>query len=190
MAEIDKDTANWRLFGGGGLLVGGLLWTIYLILGMNSISLGFNVWLMIVGLALVGIGFFLVAWGETGSNGAVGADMVGKAGLWAAAAGFLLWAIMNMLGALSVSVGDAGTALRWVLMILVVVGLVVGSVVIMQKGVAHGLAKWAGLVLALVAIIYFVGVMGWVAELASVWTAVAFAGLTAVTGLLYLLNRK
>lgn len=38
MAEIDKDTANWRLFGGGGLLVGGLLWTIYMILGMNSIS--------------------------------------------------------------------------------------------------------------------------------------------------------
>lgn len=183
MATVNKDTANWRLFGGGGLLVGGLLWILALILGQGAGPADLVLWLMVIGLIIVAIGFFLVGWGQTGSNGAVGDSVLGKVGLWAAALGVLLWALLPVLG-----VAVEG---MWVLIaILVVVGTLLAAIAIMQKGVARGLAKWAMFLVFLLALLYFLGVAGGVAALSSWVITLIFAIVVALTGLLYLLNKK
>ena len=41
MANVSSRTANWRLLGGGGLILGGLLWTLHIVLVQAGIlSLG------------------------------------------------------------------------------------------------------------------------------------------------------
>lgn len=184
MATVDNDTANWRKFGGGGLLVGGLLWLLAVILGQAGMAGDVSKWLGIIGLIVVAIGFFLVAWGQTGSNGAVGDSMLGKVGLWAAALGTLLWALLPLFG-----VAIAGTW-GWVVAVLVVVGTLLAAIAIMQKGVARGLAQWAMFLVFLLALLYFLGVVGGVAALANWVIGLVFAIVVALTGLIYLLNRK
>lgn len=182
MSKVDKSTANWRLFGGGGLLLGGVLWLLAMIIGSSGADAA--KWLAIIGLIIVAIGFFLVSWGETGANGAVGGDILGKIGLWAAAIGTLLWAIFLMMGV--AMTGGTG----WIVAILIMAGTLIAAVVIMQKGVARGLAKWAMFLVFLLALLYFLGTVGGVAALASTVIAIIFAIVVTLTGLLYLLNRK
>lgn len=187
MSNVDKDTANWRLYGGGGLLVGGILWIVSAILIGDAGAMapaGLNEWLGTIGLIIVAIGFFLVAWGQTGSNGAVGNSMLGKVGLWAAAVGTLLWALLPVFG-----VAVAGSW-GWVIAILVVLGTLLAAIAIMQKGVARGLAKWAMFLVFLLALLYFLGTVGGVTALASWVIGLIFAIVVALTGLLYLLNKK
>ncbi|MBX3090915.1 MAG: hypothetical protein KF801_00220 [Cryobacterium sp.] len=184
MTTVDKDTANWRIYGGGGLLVGGFLWLLAIVLGQAGTSGDIVKWLGIIGLIVVAIGFFLVAWGQTGSNGAVGNSMLGKVGLWAAALGTLLWALVPAFG------GMVDGALGWVTAILVVVGTLFAAIAIMQKGVARGLAKWAMWAVFLLALLYFLGLMGMVAALANWVIGLIFAIVVALTGLLYVLNKK
>ena len=184
MASVDKDTANWRLFGGGGLLVGGLLWLLAVILGQAGVGADVVKWLGIIGLIVVAIGFFLVAWGQTGSNGAVGKNMLGKVGLWAAAVGTLLWALLPVFG---VAVADTW---GWVVAALIVVGTLLAAVVIMQNGTARGLAKWAMWAVFLLALLYFLGTIASVSALASWVVGLVFAIVVALTGLIYLLNKK
>lgn len=182
MSNIGKNTANWRLYGGGGLLLGGVLWLLALIIGQGGGG-DLVTWLTIIGLIIVAIGFFFVAWGETGSNGAVGGNVLGKVGLWAAALGTLLWALTPLFGA-------SASGLGWLIAILVVVGTLVAAVVIMQKGVARGLATWAMFLVFLLALLFFIGLVGAVAALANSVIAIIFAIVVALTGLLYLLNKK
>lgn len=184
MATVDKDTANWRMFGGGGLLVGGLLWVLAIILGQAGMSADVAKWLGIIGLVVAGLGFFLVAWGQTGSNGAVGNSMLGKVGLWAAAIGTLLWALLPVFGV--AVVGTWG----WVVAALIVVGTLLAAIVIMQKGVARGLAKWAMFLVFLLALLFFLGTVGGVTALANWVIGLIFAIVVALTGLIYLLNKK
>lgn len=184
MATVDKDTANWRLFGGGGLLLGGVLWLIAVILGQAGVSGDVTKWLGIVGLVVVAIGFFLVAWGQTGSNGAVGNNLLGKIGLWAAALGTLLWALLPVFG-----VAVTGTW-GWVVAVLVVLGTLLAAIAIMQKGVAKGLAKWMMFLVFLLALLLFLGLVGGVGALANWVIGLIFAIVVALTGVIYLLNRK
>lgn len=184
MATVDKNSANWRLYGGGGLLIGGILWLLAIILGQAGVSGDVTKWIGIIGLIIVAIGFFVLAWGQTGSNGAVGKNALGKIGLWAAAIGTLLWAILPIFGVMV-----AGTW-GWVVAILVVVGTLLAAIAIMQKGVAKGLGKWAMFLVFLLALLYFLGVVGGVAALASWVIGLIFAIVVALTGLIYLLNRK
>jgi hypothetical protein len=184
MASVDKDTANWRLFGGGGLLVGGVLWLLAVILGQAGASADISKWLGVNGLVVVAIGFFLVAWGQTGSNGAVGNNMLGKVGLWAAALGTLLWALLPLFG-----VAVAGTW-GWVVAVLVVVGTLLAAIAIMQKGVARGLAQWAMWLVFILALLFFLGTVAGVSALASWVIGLIFAIVVALTGLVYILNKK
>lgn len=183
MASVDKNTANWRLFGGGGLLVGGLLWTLAALLGQAGVSADLTKWLGIIGLIVVAIGFFLVAWGQTGSNGAVGKNVVGKVGLWAAAIGTLLWAVLPLFTALT-------TTWVWVIAALLVLGTLLSAVAIMQNGTAKGLAKWMMFLVFLLALVFFLGVTGLVSALANWVVGLVFAIVVALTGLIYLLNKK
>lgn len=184
MASVDKNTANWRIYGGGGLLVGGVLWLLAVILGQAGVSGDVTKWLGIIGLVVVAIGFFVVAWGQTGSNGAVGSSMLGKVGLWAAALGTLLWALLPVFG---VAIADTW---GWVVAVLVVVGTLLAAIAIMQKGVARGLAKWAMFLVFLLALLFFLGLVAGVAALASWVIALIFAIVVALTGVIYVLNKK
>ncbi|MEO6941769.1 MAG: hypothetical protein ABI238_06370 [Terrimesophilobacter sp.] len=181
---MNKNTANWRLYGGGGMLVGGVFWAIMEILAAGGTATDVAKWLGIIGLIVVAIGFFLVGWGETGSNGAVGNSMLGKVGLSAAALGTLLWGLLPIF-----NVPVAGNW-SWVIAILIVVGTLLGAIAIMQKRVARGLAKWAMFLVFLLALIFFLGVVGGVGALANWVIGLIFAIVVALTGLLYLLNRK
>ncbi len=184
MSTVDKDTANWRIYGGGGLLVGGLLWLLAIVIGQAGSAGDVVKWLGIIGLIIVAIGFFLVGWGQTGSNGAVGDSMLGKVGLWAAALGTLLWALVPAFG------GMVDGGLGWIIAILVVVGTLLAAIAIMQKRVARGLAKWAMFLVFLLALLYFLGTVGGVGTLASWVIGLIFAIVVALTGLLYVLNKR
>ena len=185
MTTVDKDTANWRLYGGGGLLVGGLLWLVGLILSGVAGMPDVGRWVIVIGVVVVAIGFFLVAWGQTGSNGAVGNNMMGKVGLWAAAIGFLAWALLPLFGI-------GGDWLGWLVLVLVGLGSLIAAVIIMQKGVARGLAKWMMFLVAVVAIVFFLGAFGVLAMGADVLAILGyvFAAAVALTGIVYVMNRK
>lgn len=183
MSTVNKDTANWRLYGGGGLLLGGLLWILAVILGQGAVSADLVLWLTVIGLIIVAVGFFLVGWGQTGSNGAVGNSIIGKVGLWAAALGFLVWALLPV-------IGGANATMWTVIAILVVLGTLLAAVGIIQKNVARGLARWAMFLVFVLALLYFLGVVGGVAALSSWVITLIFAIVVALTGLLYVLNKK
>lgn len=185
MTNIDKDTANWRLFGGGGLLVGGLLWTIGVVLQMASAG-GADLlkWLGIIAYIVIAVGLALVAWGQTGSNGAVGNDKLGKVALFAAALGFLLLALVGIVPSLG------GTVMTWITAILIVLGLIVAAVRIQQKGVARGLGVWALFLVALLALLHFLGALDLVLALKETWVGLVLGISVLLTGLLYLLNKK
>ena len=60
MVTVDRDSANWRLFGGGGLAIGGLLWLIAVI--VTAVQAGpISSWLWIIGVTVVGVALFFVA---------------------------------------------------------------------------------------------------------------------------------
>lgn len=186
MATVDKDSANWRLFGGGGLLVGGLLWLIAAIVGYAAPG-PIGLWLGLIGVLVVGIALFFVAFGETGSNGAVGASGLGKVALVVFGAGWVIYAVTLLLGALSVTSLDIVAKIAAV---LIIVGGVVSALVIYQRNVAHGAARWVLFAPVLIGIVWAIaGPLGWV-SFGGWWLAAVLAALFAVTGLLYLLNRK
>lgn len=185
MATIDKDTANWRLFGGSAILIGGVLWLIGALLGLANLG-QVSLWLGAIGVLLVGIGFFFVAFGQTGSNGAVGASLVGKLALVALGLGWVLYAA----GAIFASFGIAfPSVLNYVIGALVILGGLFGAFVVYGRGVARGAAKWVLFLPVLWSILVFIAAFGWVA-LTGWWLGAVLAALFAITGLLYLLNRK
>lgn len=185
MTTVDKDTANWRLYGGGGLLVGGLLWLVGLILSAAAGMPDVGRWVIVIGIVVIAVGFFLVGYGQTGSNGAVGNNVMGKVGLWAAALGFLAWALLPLFGI-------GGDWLGWLVLILVGLGSLLAAVIILQKGVARGLAKWMMFLVAVLAIVFLLGSFGVVALGADVLQILGyvFAAVVALTGLVYVLNKK
>jgi len=185
-STVDKDSANWRLFGGGGLLVGGLLWLISVVVGLAVPGTIVATWLAIVGLLIVGIALFLVAFGETGSNGAVGASVFGKAALVIFGLGWVLFGLVLLLAV----VGTAAPAvITTIAGVLVVVGGILSAYAIWQRGVARGAARWIIVVPVVLGILFVISALGWVA-ISGWWLPLLLAVAFVVTGLLYLLNRK
>ena len=183
MSNVDKDTANWRLYGGGGLLLGGILWLFAVILGTGGAS-DLVKWVSVLGLIIIAIGFLLVGWGQTGSTGAVGNSVLGKVGLWGAALGTLLWALLPVFGTEIVG------AWAWIVALLIVVGTLMAAIAIMQKGVARGLAKWLMFAVFIVALVFFFVLFAGTAAATGSVITIIFAIVVTLTGLLYLLNRK
>ena len=181
MANVSTRTANWRLFGGGGVLVGAFLWTLEAVLVLASIT-ALSPWLGVIGLVLIAIGFALVAFGETGSNGAVGKSTLGKVALVGYGLGFLLLAVDTFahLGAVVVAIAA----------ILIIVGGLVGAYVIFQKGVAKGIARWFLFVPAVLGALWAIGLLGVAAIAGLGWLGLVLAILLLVTGALYLFNDR
>lgn len=181
---VDKDSANWRLFGGGGLLVGGLLWLIATLVGLAAPG-PIGSWLSLIGVLIIGVALFFVAFGETGSNGAVGASLFGKVVLVAFGLGWVLLGVVWLLAGVGVAVPGLLTTIA---LVLVAVGGILSAIAIYQRGVAKGAARWAIILPVVVGVLFVVAALGWI-SLTGWWLPALLAVLYALTGLAYLFNK-
>jgi hypothetical protein len=180
MANVSSRTANWRLFGGGGLIVGGLLWTLHFVLVQAGI-LALGPWLAVIALLVIAVALALVAFGETGSNGAVGKDLLGRVALVVYGVGFLLIAV-NFASAL-------GSVVVTIAALLVIIGGLLSAYAIYQKRVAKGAARWFLFLPAVIGALWALGI-AFVAALQLWWLGLLLALLLAIAGALYLFNSR
>lgn len=181
--RVNERTANWRLFGGGGLILGGVLW---LIVTIASVGGALGTWLQIIAFIALAIAGFMLAFGQTGSNGVVGGSVLGKLGFVAFGVGFALLALGPLLGLFGTTLPGA---LATVGVVLIAIGAIVGAIVAYQKGVARGIARWIFFVPAVLAVVWLFVTLGWVAIGGNILVILLTLAL-AVAGVAYLLNRK
>jgi len=181
--RVNERTANWRLFGGGGLVLGGVLWLIATIVGTGG---ALDTWLRIVAFIALAVAGFMLAFGQTGSNGVVGGSVLGKLGFVAFGIGFALLALGPLLGL-------AGTTLpagfETVGIVLIAIGAVVGAIVVYQKGIARGIARWIFAVPALLAVVRMLVTIGLIA-LTGNFLVILLSLALALAGVAFLLNRR
>lgn len=181
MSQVNQSTANWRLFGGGGLAVGGGLLALASLLGKDS-SDEVWFWLTIIAIAAAGVAFFFVGYGETGGNGAVGDSDTGKLALFILAGLFVLWALLLLL----VHEGtNIDSSIFDILQLAIIAGLFWAAFEIFRKGVAKGLAGVA--LFAVAAWAAIIQILEWVDEYGW-WTAFILGLALLATGVLYVLN--
>jgi hypothetical protein len=183
---VNKESANWRLFGGGGLIVGGVVSLIAAIVGVAAAT-PVIVWLYILAFLIIGVALLFVAFGQTGSNGAVGNSVLGKVSLIGYALAWILAALFALLSALKV-LADPGTAVSWIIGVLIIAGGLLSAFSVFQQGVARGFAKWALFAPAIWGVLYVLVVQGLVPG--GAWVDAILAVLFALTGLAYLFNSK
>jgi len=184
--RVNKGTANWQLFGGGGMLVGGLLWLIALVVEAGAGGGVVSEWLIIVGFLLLGASGFFLAFGQTGSNGVVGGSVFGKLGFVAFGVGFLLAGLVPLLATLGTALPTQTTTVGGV---LIVIGGAIAAAVTYQKGIARGAARWFFAVAVFVSVVWLFSVAGWLAIGGNILvTLVALA--YSFAGMLFLLNRR
>lgn len=177
MATVRSDAANWRLYGGGGLLIGGILWLLSILFGGEASG-----WLLIIAFIIIGVALFIVAFGQTGGNGAVGKSMPGKIALVVYGLGWILLALVAMAGLPEIATTIAG--------IFLIVGGLIGAWYVYTKRVAKGTAKWILFLPAIWGILWVAGSLLGV-TVSPVWLVpVILAVLLAVTGFAYLWNRR
>lgn len=179
-SRVTERSANWRIFGGGGMLAGGLLWLIALIVAAAGAGGPIPGWLTTVGFLLLGASGFFLAFGQTGSNGVVGGSVLGKLGFVAFGVGFVLLGLLPLFGVLGTSVFVA---------ILVVIGGIIGAVVTYQKGVARGAARWFFAVPIAISIVWLLAtsnVLAIAGNVLPLLVALAYA----LAGLVLMLNRR
>ena len=189
MATVNRESANWRLFGGGGLIVGGLLWLLAQVLILASVSV-VPPFVVAVGILVVAIGFCFVAFGETDSNGAVGASLFGKLALVGLALGWLVFTVLQITSAIGLS---SPSVLEYLGGILVVAGGVLSTFAIYERRVARGAARWVLAVPTIISILWVILAFGWIDMSWSSFDTIVGLLLSlayAATGLLYLLNRR
>jgi len=181
--RVNERTANWRLFGGGGLVLGGVLWLIATIANVGG---ALDTWLRIVAFLALAVAGFMLAFGQTGSNGVVGGSLLGKLGFVAFGIGFALLALAPLLGL-------AGTTLpgglATVAIVLIAIGGVVGAIVAYQKGIARGIARWIFGVPAVIAVVWMLTTLGLITLEGNV-LVILLALAYVLAGVVYLLNRR
>ena len=189
MATVNRESANWRLFGGGGLIVGGLLWLVGQVLIFAALSV-VPPFVVAVGILVVAIALFFVAFGETGSNGAVGASLFGKIVLVTLGLGWAVFAVLQVTASIGLS---SPAALEYVGGILVVAGGVLSTFAIYERRVARGAARWVLAVPTVISILWVIIAFGWIDVTWSPFDTIVgllLSAAYAVTGLLFLLNRR
>jgi hypothetical protein len=174
MARVTNRTANWRLFGGSALLIAAILWLLAL-----ATSLG---WLLTLAWLVLAAGLVIVAFGQTGGNGAVGKYLLGKVALVVFAAGWVILAISNVLNTVPLVVIVFAA-------LIIIVGGLVSAWAIYRKSVAKGMARWIMFLPAVVGAIWAAGFLS-TALGTSAWIGYVLAALFGVTGALYLLNDR
>jgi hypothetical protein len=167
------------------MLLGALLWLIALLVTGAGSGGELTTWLTIIGFLLLGVSGFVLAFGQTGSNGVVGGNLLGKLGYIAVGVGFLLLGLVPLLGILGAALpGELGT----IAVVLIAVGAIVAAIITYQKGVARGISRWFFFVPAILSVLWLATTLGWISIGAILATVVALA--YAIAGLLFLLNRR
>jgi hypothetical protein len=131
-----------------------------------------------------------VAFGETGSNGAVGASVFGKLVLVALALGWLVFTVLQVTAAIGLS---SPAPLTYVGGILVTGGGVLATFAVYERRVARGAARWVLAIPTVISIVWVVFAFGWIDVPFTAWDAITGLVLAlayAATGVLYLLNRE
>jgi hypothetical protein len=173
MASVTSRTANWRLFGGSALLIAAILW---LLATVTSIG-----WLLALAWLVLAAGLVIIAFGQTGGNGAVGKYTLGRAALVIFAAGWVLLAINIVVPLGAVIVAFAA--------IFIIVGGLVSAWAIYRKAVAKGAARWIMFIPAVLSTIWALGLLSPSLALPS-WIGYLVAIAFGVAGALYLLNDR
>jgi len=171
MASVTARTANWRLFGGSALVIAAVLWLIALLVSSQP-------WMAIIVFLLLAAAFVIIAFGQTGGNGAVGKYVPGKVALVVYAAG---WALLALGSFVAIPTILAGLA--------IIVGGLVSAWAINSRSVAKGAARWILFVPAVIGAIWALQLIGIAVALPFFFTillALAFAA----AGVLYLLNDR
>jgi hypothetical protein len=185
VVDVNERSANWRLFGGGGLALGGVLAIIGVLAGAVGVA-DVWFWLWTISFLLIGVGLFFVAFGQTGSNGAVGASGWGKAVLAIAGAAAILYAVLAVLGLVGVALP---LILSQILVIVFVLFLLLSAVAIFGREVAKGIAKWALFVPVVVGVIWVIDTFAGFTTGGFTWVALLFGLATLLTGVFYLFNK-
>lgn len=181
MANVSTRTANWRLFGGGGLAVGGLLWALHAVLVRAGV-LALGPWVYVIALIVLGAALLFVAFGETGSNGAVGNNVLGKIALVIYAAGFVVVAVNAF-----ASLGGVTPVLA---VNLIINGGLLSAFVIYYEGIAKGIARWALFVPALLGQLWAFGFFA-LPSFSDLWWIPLLVALSLLaTGVFYLFNSR
>jgi hypothetical protein len=173
MASVTRNTANWRLFGGTAILAAAILWVLALATGLA--------WLLAIAWLVLAAGLVIVAFGQTGGNGAVGKDVLGKVALIIFAAGFVILALSLLVAVPAVVIAFAA--------IFIIVGGLVSAWRIYRKGVAKGASRWIMFLPAVIGAIWAAGYLSATFATPS-WIAYILAIAFGVTGALYLLNDR
>ena len=172
MASVTSRTANWRLFGGSALIIAAVLWLLFL---FTSIT-----WLQALAWLVLAAGLVIVAFGQTGGNGAVGKYVPGKVALVLFAAGYAIFAL-NVFVPLQ--------ALLVIAAVLIIVAGLFSAWAIERKSVAKGAARWIMFLPAVVGALAFAAFI-FPSLTTSAWVLYVLAILFGITGALYLLNDR
>ena len=174
MASVTSRTANWRLFGGSALLLAAILWIISLA------TSGSPSWLLPLAWIVLAAGLVIVAFGQTGGNGAVGKDTLGRVALVIFAAGWVILALGLLL-----AIPPFITTLAY---LFIIIGGLVSAWRIYRKGVAKGASRWIMFVPAVIGAIWAGAKLLNTATPSFVEYLLAIA--FGVAGALYLLNDR
>lgn len=174
--------AQWRQLGGGGLVLAGVLQSAGAVVTAFPDVLGPSAWFFPLADLFLAIAAAFVAFGSTGSNGAVGTSVLGKLATVVFGIGWLVVFATGVFG--------GGSALTtYIALALVAVGGLVAGLVILSRGVATGVAGYAFIVMVVFGGLYL-------AESAASllphdwWVGLVFGLLVVATGVAYVASRQ
>lgn len=173
MAGVTARTANWRLFGGAALGIGGVLWLAFQLIGNQ-------LWILTLAYLALAAGLVILAFGQSGGNGAVGKYVVGKVALIVYAAGWVLLALATLVALPSGSSIIAGLA--------IIAGGLVAAWAVYKERVAKGAARWILFLPAGAGALWALQLLGLNFGVPLLGSLVAI--LFIVAGVLYLLNDR
>ena len=173
MASVTARTANWRLFGGSALVIGGLLWLAFQLIGNQ-------LWVLTLAYVVLAAGLVILAFGQSGGNGAVGKNVLGKVALVVYAAG---WALLGLATIVALPAGAAVLA-----GLFIIGGGLVSAWAVYKERVAKGAARWILFLPAGVGAIWALQLLGLAFGFPLLGSLVAV--LFIVAGVLYLLNDR
>jgi len=173
MASVTARTANWRLFGGAALVAGGVLWLAYQLVGTQ-------LWIITLAYFILAAGLVVMAFGQSGGNGAVGRDTLGKVALIVYAAG---WALLGLATIVALPPGSQLLA-----GLFLIGGGLVAALAVYKERVAKGAARWILFLPAGAGAIWALQLLGLDFGFPLLGSLVAL--LFIVAGVLYLLNDR
>ena len=175
MASVTSRTANWRLFGGSALIIAAIIWLI-------ALATSAAPWVLALAWIVLAAGLVIIAFGQTGGNGAVGKYMLGKIALIVFAAGWVILAINQVL--------PVGSIVLVFAALFIIVGGILSAWAIERKTIAKGAARWVMFLPAVVGAIWVAKLLSPLLTVTGSWLEWALAILFGITGALYLLNDR